>query len=313
MKNHYYSASVLFGLALLLFVTTPAMAQGGPVRGAIFTTLHDGSAVNANQFESKCAVYLDGGPGPNAPARAAGLPDGEYYFQVTDPSGKVLLSTDAVSNRKFKVTGGVITAYTGSGGLAHPTDIDRDHSGLGAITIGLANTSCPEDFLDTPNNGGAYKVWATPTVDFLGDPTKVDNPCVNGCFHGFLPSKSKTDNFKVRTGSVTFCLTVQKQLKKLGGDFITVAGWQIDLTDQLSVTNSYHTNDQGTPLVCGLSPGSYTVVEVAPDDPVYDYTVSELIVNGKSVPPASGYFIDWAVGQPAPVIVFKNLQVYKPQ
>lgn len=52
------------------------------VSGAIFTTLSDGSAVNANIFSAKCdalGVYLDGGPGPNAPQGAAGLPDGDYY------------------------------------------------------------------------------------------------------------------------------------------------------------------------------------------------------------------------------------------
>ena len=114
--------------------------------------------VNANRFDSKCAVYLDGGPGPNAPARAAGLQDGEYYFQVTDPSGAHLLSTDAVSNRRFRVAGGVIVQYTGSGGPIHPTGIDQDHAAQGAITIRLANLDCPADFVNTPNTGDVYKV-----------------------------------------------------------------------------------------------------------------------------------------------------------
>src|SRR3954466_8538482 len=65
--------------------------------GAVFTTTANGSRVNANIYPSKSAVYLDGGPGNNAPAKAAALPAGDYYFQVTDPSGKVLLSTDAIA------------------------------------------------------------------------------------------------------------------------------------------------------------------------------------------------------------------------
>ena len=83
------------GLALvagLLFYAAPPALAGQA--GAIFTTVSDGSAVNANQYDSKCSVYLNGGPGPHAPAHAAGLADGEYFFQVTDPSGKQLLSTD---------------------------------------------------------------------------------------------------------------------------------------------------------------------------------------------------------------------------
>src|SRR5262245_6717563 len=138
---------LMFALFLTLVLTCVAPVEAGP-SGAIFTTVGDGSRVNANHFESKCAVHLDGGPGPNAPAHAAGLPDGEYYFQVTDPSGKNLLSTDVVSNRRFRVTNGVIVAYTGVGGLVHPTGVDRDHSELGAIVIRLANASCPADFLD---------------------------------------------------------------------------------------------------------------------------------------------------------------------
>jgi hypothetical protein len=143
-------------LYLLAMATT---AEGAGVPGAIFTTTVDGSVVNANQYASKCAVYLDGGPGPHAPAKAAGLPDGDYYFQVTDPSGAQLLSTDPVSNRQFHVAGGVITAFLGS---AHPTGIDQDHAALGAITIGLASMSCPNDFLDSPSAGNVYKVWVTP-------------------------------------------------------------------------------------------------------------------------------------------------------
>ncbi|MHC4574097.1 MAG: hypothetical protein ACYS76_08190 [Planctomycetota bacterium] len=75
----------------------------GPLPGAIFTTLEDGSRVNANIYEAMEDVYLDGGPPQNAPSTAAGLPEGDYYFQVTDPSGKVLLSLDPVKCRRFHV------------------------------------------------------------------------------------------------------------------------------------------------------------------------------------------------------------------
>lgn len=150
------------------------------LRGAIFTTLADGTRVNANIYAAKTDVYLDGGPGDQAPQGAAALPDGDYYFQVTDPSGKYLLSTDAITCRRFTVSGGVITSVAPSGGCAHATGLDVDHD---AVTVQLM------PYLNTPNPGGEYKVWITPVGEYDASATR---------FHGFVPSESKTDNFKVR-------------------------------------------------------------------------------------------------------------------
>jgi hypothetical protein len=289
-------------LCCALLVSTPSSvrAQNKGLRGAIFTTVSNGSIVNANQYDSPCSVYLDGGPGPNAPATAAGLPDGDYYFQVTDPSGKTLLSTDPVSNRRFTVTGGVITAYTGVGGPVHLTGIDQDHAELGAITIRLANLTCPNDFGPSPNNGGTYKVWATPVGNFVGDATQVDNSCGNACFHGFVPSTSKTDNFKVNAAAATFCLTVFKQLLLDDGTVTPGANWEFDLTDPLGTVNAYFTDANGQLQVCGLVTGGYTVAENI------SATVVELSVNGVPLPPATIYSFTWSAGQQQPVIVFKN-------
>src|SRR5260370_4803496 len=154
--------------------------------------------------------------------------------KFTDPNGQTLLSTDVVSNRRLHVSAsGVIDAYTGFGGPLHPTGIDQDHPELGAITVRLANATCPTDYLDTPNGGGVYKVWVTPVADFTGDPTLVDNNCGNGCFHGFVPSKSKTDNFKVMPTTATFCLTVSKQLVDTNGGVTPGGNWPMQLTDNL--------------------------------------------------------------------------------
>ncbi|MBR9874682.1 MAG: hypothetical protein GYB23_10480 [Vibrionaceae bacterium] len=71
-----------------------SMSAFARLDGAIFTTTPAGDIVNENvRYESKQEVFLDGGPGPNAPGHAAALPKGDYYFQVTDPSGKCLLSS----------------------------------------------------------------------------------------------------------------------------------------------------------------------------------------------------------------------------
>jgi cysteine-rich repeat protein len=162
------------------------VSQAGRVRGAIFTTLPDGSAVNHNIYDAKTDVYLDGGPQGGSPSHAAALAEGDYYFQVTDPSGKTLLSQDDISCRRFHVSAdGVITAVVGT--CRHVTGIDQDYASLGALTVQLM------PYADTPNPGGVYKVWATPVGDYTG----------SGRFHGFLPSSSKTDNFKIRTIEAT--------------------------------------------------------------------------------------------------------------
>ena len=177
---------VLAGVSLLsatLAVGAPtAVALDPPLSGAIFTTDASGVPVNLNQYAAKRDVYLNGGPGINAPDDAAGLPAGTYSFQVTDPSGKTLLSTDPVSCRQFSVdASGVIQSVAPSGACAHATGTDGEDEG---ITVQLF------PFADTPNNGGVYKVWVTPTE--LLDCSAPGNK------HCFVPSFSKTDNFKVK-------------------------------------------------------------------------------------------------------------------
>jgi hypothetical protein len=201
-------------------------------------------------------VWLDGGPGPNAPQGAAGLPDGDYYFQVTDPSGKTLLSTDPVQNRQFHVSGGIITGLSGLGN--HNTGLDADH---GATTIEL----CP--FNNTPNPGGVYKAWVTPVGQFNGDPTLVDNSCKHGCFHGFVASSSKTDNFKVNNGSPGACLEVLKIIDVDGDGHIAdpdvLANWPVTIIDPLGTSNTFFTGTVKECTFAQLSPGWYTLIEGA--------------------------------------------------
>src|SRR5437588_8738679 len=68
---------------LFLFLCLAALpAAAAP--GSIFTTFGNGTTVNGNIYPSKADVYLNGGPQNE---NAQGLPDGTYYFQVTDPMG----------------------------------------------------------------------------------------------------------------------------------------------------------------------------------------------------------------------------------
>lgn len=192
-------ARITVGVVLSVLILSVGSPQAhSQVKGAIFTTLPDGSAVNFNIYASKDQVYLDGGPPPGAPQTAAGLPDGTYVFQVTDPSGKTLLSTDPASCRQFTVANGIITGVVAAGGCEHLTGLDVDH---GAATVQLL------PYLDTPNNGGEYKAWATPVQNYLdgcealgvtNGLSVVDCGYTGGDDHGFIPRYSKTDNFKVK-------------------------------------------------------------------------------------------------------------------
>jgi hypothetical protein len=186
--------SLVGGIALhAAFLLQAGPAAAHAPSGAIFTTLSDGTEVNLNQFPSKPAVYLDGGPGPGAPATAAGLDDGTYVFMVTDPSGKVLLSTDPAQCRRFTVSGGVISGVVPTSGCEHATGLDVDH---GAVTVQLI------PFNDTPNPGGVYKVWVTRVEDFPAACLSTVDCTAPGTKHGFGPSHSKTDNFKVSGDNV---------------------------------------------------------------------------------------------------------------
>ena len=149
--------------------------------GALFTTTVNGTAVDQNIFDAKSDVYIDGGPGPGAPSTAAALPAGDYYYQVTDPSGMTVLSTDDLECRRVRVStdGVIVEVYPGPAGCLHLSGIDQDQAALGALTVQLM------PYADTPNSGGEYKAWITPVGD-IGP---------NG---EFLNPASKSDNFKVR-------------------------------------------------------------------------------------------------------------------
>jgi SdrD B-like protein len=109
MRRLKQVSTLAAGAALLLMSPSVPGSPSGPT-GAIFTTTPAGTVVNENvHYGDKREVYLDGGPPPNAPHDAAGLDDGCYVLQVTDPSGSFLLSNDPSRCRVVKVHDGVIT------------------------------------------------------------------------------------------------------------------------------------------------------------------------------------------------------------
>ncbi|MDZ4343907.1 MAG: hypothetical protein U1E51_15920 [Candidatus Binatia bacterium] len=194
------------GVFALVTVGFNSAAIAAPVTGAIFTTDQNSNFVNANIYEtasspdgSRTAPYLNGGPRPNAPCSSAGLPAGYYYFQVTDPSGKVLLSSDPIKNRRVNVAGGLIVGLIDDREpLTAPHDMgDGKCKNIAGYTNNITVELFP--FYRTPNPGGEYKVWMTkdyvPCLINDNPNTRSTTPC-QGSF-GFIPSLSKTDNFKI--------------------------------------------------------------------------------------------------------------------
>jgi hypothetical protein len=203
----------LFLCLLALISVVGVQSASASIPGSIQTTLADGTTVNANIMPSKQAAYLNGGPQNES---SAGLPTGTYYFQVTDPSGTVLLSTDDVTCRQVVVvpgTSGKGVIHGNPGGTAPASCTEpagsltpgafhnnggTDAANGGSIPIQLcAPTGCPagsSDYLDTPNGGGEYKVWLISVADYNAcgaAPSKKNNFC-------FENGNTKTDNFKVR-------------------------------------------------------------------------------------------------------------------
>jgi hypothetical protein len=163
--------------ALALGLGVGLAAQG--FTGAIFSTNRDGSFVNGNVYDSDRDPYLNGGPRANGNCSSAGLPNGDYYFQVTDPSGSSLLSSDDIEQRRVTVSGGHIVAASATRGQG----VGR----CGDVTVQLYPYST------TPNDGGVYKVWMTPVERYDGG---------SGGSFGFVSRYSKTDNFKVAAADV---------------------------------------------------------------------------------------------------------------
>ena len=167
---------------LALAMLGPSAAEAASNPGAIWTSTSTGTQVNGNNYDKKEDVYLNGGP-QNC-GGGGGLPEGDYYFQVTDPSGATLLSSDALKFRQVHVNAsGVISGVSGSGNHATGTG-----SCNGALSVQL------KPYADTPNNGNEYSVDLASIADVADCPGyNIDSTTLNflSCTNG------KNDNFKV--------------------------------------------------------------------------------------------------------------------
>lgn len=257
-------------VATLLFLLASVMAgmvHADAISGAIYTSTSDGSTVNANLYDAKEDVYLNGGPPLNAPCTAGGIDDDDYYFQVTSPDGKTLLSSDSVFERKFRVVDGVIAQYLGT---THGLGVGNCP---GAISIQLV------PYADTPNNGGVYKVWITRVSDYHAACPTTGNSrrlrILDCGMAGFVEGHTKTDNFRVRNtggnGNGYGNLEVLKYYDGNGNGAydageLPLADWPMTISPSGSPATQ-PTSQTGLAIWTNLSQGTYSVQEGEPTEP----------------------------------------------
>ena len=158
-----FATALAAGAAMLLSSSAFAI-----VSGAVWTT-DVGGTVDRNLYNTKCEAFLSGGPRGN---QNTSLIDGTYYFQVTNPSGSVVLSTADASARAVSVLNGLV---------------------VGPVPL------C--EYNDSEN--GEYKAWLVRSgtddcqVSFDGTSLIV----LNKQGHPAIDSCSKTDNFRIDAGA----------------------------------------------------------------------------------------------------------------
>lgn len=221
---HLLHRSSSIRLAVILVMSFfAAQAFGG---NALYTTTKAGTTVNGNIYAQASDVYISGGPQNNA---SAGLANGTYYFQVTDPSGATLLSSDNAVCRQVMVSGGRIAGSTGPA-CKHATGV-----------LNTANGTLPVQlfpYSPTGNAGKEYKVWLIPQI--AGTSVSASDPKVLL----FSRAGAKTDNFKVNQAPTpppgscqgSSSLTVLVSGSNVVG-YVPKGNWSMTLTPGVSVVN----------------------------------------------------------------------------
>ena len=232
-----------------------------PIFGSIAAVAAGNPAALERTFARREDAFLSGGPVSSPCFFPAYLPDGQYYFQVTDSTGKTLLSTDVVSERAVTVKGGVIASYDGK---THAVD---GKTGCGSLAVNLM------PYADAGPQKAAYVAWLTSAANFDGSTTAVDNVCGSGCFHGFHADLSRTFAFRVedkKSCEPTFCISGVKFADANGNGSrdsgeAGLPGVKIRVVNESGVVLSGLTGPDGSFLICGLTDsGAFKVSEAVP-------------------------------------------------
>jgi|GEM_PF-3544800 len=232
-----------------------------PASGSIGTVASASPARPQGVFGRREDAFLAGGPLTSPCFFPAYLPDGKYYFQVTDSTGRTLLSTDVVSERAVTVKGGVIGSYDGK---THAVD---GKTACGSLAVNLM------PYADAGPQKAAYVVWLTSAADFDGSTAAVDNVCGSGCFHGFHADLSRTFGFRVedkKSCEPTFCVSGVKFLDSNGNSVRDsgepgLAGVEISVAGENGVLLNGLSGADGSFQICGLTDnGAFRVSETVP-------------------------------------------------
>jgi hypothetical protein len=263
-KTRLMISAALSVAALFLIATSALMAP--QLTGAIFSTDSTCTGVDLNIYNNKSDVYLDGGP---EHSNAAGLPDGYYYVQVTEPDGVLLgTSVGSANETPVHVTNGKFDyCYQLSAIL-----INAD--GIPGCTAGAAG------YCTTENPGGEYKVWVSTNSTFDND-------------------DSKTDNFKVKenttpqTGTLNVVKFYDSDANGVKGaleDAIT--GWEVRVGAQSTFDTIFETKT--TPIsIIFLAPVCYTAQEGDIADPSHTWVHTNSSIQSVTVPVPGSNEIDF--------------------
>lgn len=191
---------------------------------AVYTTDKSGTVVDGNIYDVSGDVYISGGP---QNTKASGPPDGTYYFQVTDPSGKTLLSTDPAVCRQVSVVGGRVVGAAGPA-CKHANGSFNPANGATPVKLAPFNAS--------PNAGKEYKAWLIPTSKATisaAEPKVLD----------FKQSDALTDNFKVRSAEAPqgSCAPASSLSVLVSGTdvvaYVPKGNWLVTLVPGIGITN----------------------------------------------------------------------------
>ncbi len=250
------SLSPILRLVCAFVFAAPALAQ---TPGSVFMLNRVGGHVNGNSFARKDAVYLSGGQG--ASCLAAGLADGDYCFQITDPAGSVLLTPEPIVERSVRVAGGRLSAYLGT------TRPAANVGPCGALNVRLA------PFVTTPYPNGEYKLWLTRIADYDAGGSQL---------FGFDPALSKSDNFRVFASGPQTIVSGAKYFDhdengvwNPAADPLEVAigGWRVDLLRNGVLDGTTYTDVDGRYIFVRDRDGSsWEVREQSPNGFVNDGT-----------------------------------------
>jgi len=242
-------------LAISLLAACVTAASSLASGGSVFLLDRFGNHREGNAFHRISAVFFAGGPGLTC--GAPGLADGDYFFEITDPAGTVLLSPDPVSERRVRVIGGVIAQYLGT------THVVSTAGPCGGIYVHVSPT------LASPYPVSEYKLWLT----------RVENyDALGGGVFGFDPGRSKSDDFRVISTPVQSIVSGHK-FYDTDRDGVwdatedALGGWRVELYKNGQLDGVTFTDEDGAyRFIRDRNATGYEVRERSPDGFVNDAT-----------------------------------------